>query len=281
MRLDAAILQNGHWVLRRSANLGAMKGSLQFPQQPGHLWGIAVSAIDGSVFVSDHKAMSQIHVFDVQGKYVRTFGQIGEEEGKLYDSLGIDVSANGQVYVANQFNHCVSVFQKDGTFIQTIGKGKLMYPSDVFVHSSGLVCVADSSHCRIAVFSQNGELVHTFGSRDEGRGKFGWVSGICGSPDGRHLYISDQTKCRVLIFSLEGQYVGEFGSSQLKNPHGLLVTSNGSVLVADGSNNCVTVFNKKGEFAHSIAVVDPRSLAIDNRGDLYVVSGQEKCVLYF
>ena len=282
VRLDAAILQHGHWVMRRSAiKLGAMKGSLQFPQQPGHLWGIAVSPIDGSIFVSDHQARSQIHVFDVQGKYVRTFGQIGEEEGELYDSLGIDVSANGQVYVANQFNHCVSVFQQDGTFIQTIGKGKLSYPSDVFVHSSGLVCVADSSHCRIAVFSQNGELVRTFGSQGEERGKFGWVSDICGSPDGHRLYISDQTKCQVLIFSLEGRYVGEFGSSQLKNPHGLLVTSNGSVLVADGSNDRVAVFNKKGEFVHSIAVVHPRSLTIDNRGDLYVVSGQERCVLYF
>ena len=36
VQLDAPILQNGHWVMTRSAtSLGAIKGSLQFPQQPG------------------------------------------------------------------------------------------------------------------------------------------------------------------------------------------------------------------------------------------------------
>ena len=97
----AAILQNGHWVMRRSAiELSAVKESLQFPQQPGKLCGVAVSPVTGRAFVCDH-SNSQIHVFDVERRHVRTFGQCGEEDGQLNFPMDIDVSADGQVYVAN------------------------------------------------------------------------------------------------------------------------------------------------------------------------------------
>ena len=182
IQLDVPILLNGHWVMTRSATtLGAIKGSLQFPQQPGRLRGVAVSPVNGSVFVCNYDN-SQIHVFDVERKHVRTFGQRGQGEGHLSYPEGIDVSAIGEVYVANYSNHSVSVFREDGTFIRTIGQGKLQYPTDVLVHSSGLVYVADwGNHC-IAVFSQEGELVRTFGSQGGGKGEFRYPSGGAVSP---------------------------------------------------------------------------------------------------
>ena len=280
VHLDAPILQNGHWFMTRSTtSLGAIKGSLQFPQQPGRLWGVAVSPVNGSVFVCDN-ANSRIHVFDVERKHVRTFGQRGKGEGELNAPLGIDVSANGQVYVANQCNHCVSVFGEDGTFIRTIGQGKLLCPIDVLVHSSGLVYVTDSpNHC-IAVFSQEGELVRTFGSWGGGKGEFKYPYGVAVSPDDHHLYVSDLNNHQVQVFTLEGRYVREFGTDQLKNPHYLTVTSDGRVLVADRNNNRVAVFDKKGKLVRSIAVEYPIGLAIDSRGDLLVTSYKNKCVYY-
>ena len=281
VQVVTAILQNGHWMMTRNAMaLGVVKGSLGFPQQPGGLWGVAVSPVNGSVFVSDLDN-SQIHVFDVESKHVRTFGQRGKGEGQLNYPLGIDVSANGQLYVANQCNHCVSVFREDGTFIRTIGQGKLHCPSDVLVHSSGLVYVVDGSNNRIAVFSQEGELVRTFGSEGRGKGQFEWPSGVAVSPDGHHLYISDRDNHRLQVFTLEGQYIKEFGTGQLKGPRGLTVTSDGSVLVADRGNSRIAFFDKKGELVRSIAVEDPTGLAIDSRGDLLVASCRKECVYYF
>ena len=281
VQLNAPILQNGHWFMTRSAtSLGAIKGSLQFlPQQPGRLYGVAVSPVNGSVFVSDN-ANSQIHVFDVERKHVRTFGQRGEGEGQLNTPRGIDISANGQVHVANQWNDCVNVFREDGTFIRTIGQGELLYPSDVLVHSSGLVYVVDGRNHRIAVFSQEGELVRTFGSQGGGKGEFKHPCGVGVSPDEHHLYVSDQDNHRVQVFTLEGWYVREFGTDQFKCPWGLTVTSDGSVLVADDRNNRVAVFDKKGKLVRSIAVEDPTGLAIDSRGDLLVTSFRNNCVYY-
>ena len=267
VQVAAAILQNGHvhWVMMRSAMaLGTIKGSLQFPQQPGGLWGVAVSPVNGSVFVSD-RSNSQIHGFDVERKHVRTFGQrgAGGGEGQLNYPQGIDVSANGQLYVANENNNYVSVFREDGTFIRTIGQEKLWYPSDVLVHSSGLVYVADVNNSRIADFSQKGELVCTFGSRGGGKGEFECPYGVAVSPDGHHLYVSDYKNHRVQVFTLEGQCVRDFDTGQLKRPCGLTLMSDGSVLVADRGNNRIAVFDKKGKLVHSIAVEDPTGLATD------------------
>ena len=256
--------------------LSAIKGLLQFPQQHGHLRGVAVSPVNGSVYVCDLN--SQIHVFDVERKYVKTFGQCGEEELQPFCPYGIDISANGQLYVANEAN-CVSVFKEDGTFIRTIGQGKLRSPRDVLVHSSGHVYVADGDNHRIAVFSQEGELVHTFGTRGEGEGKLCIPCGVAVSPDGHHLYVSDYNKL-VQAFTLEGEYVRDFGTGQLMFPHGIIATSNGSVLVADRDNSHVAVFDKKEKLIHTIAVEDPRALAVDSRGDLLVASYKKKCVYY-
>ena len=280
VELDGAVLQNGHWVMKRSAiGLGGIKGSLQFPQQPGGFWGVVVSPVNGSVYVADY-GNSQIHVFDVERKHVRTFGQRWEGEEQLNRPLGIDVSTTSQVYVANRNNHCVSVFREDGTFIRTIGQGKLQYPQDVLVHSSGLVYVADGSNRRIAVFSQEGELVRTFGSKGRGKGELNQPTGLATSPNGHHLYVSDNSYHRVQVFTLEGQFVREFGTGQLKGPRGLTVTSDGSVLVADRDNNRVAVFDKKEELIYSFAVKDPAYLAVGSRGDLLVTSYQGQCVYY-
>ena len=291
----SAVLENGRWVMTRNAiSLGAIKGSLQCPQQSGGFWGVAVTPVNGSVFVSDYDN-SQIHVFDVDRKHVRTFSghEVKGQSSSNSQLHGIDVRANGDgddvVFVVH--NHLakqrVNVFQKDGTFIRTIGQGKLQFPNDVLVHSSGLVYVTDcggvnvqgGSNHSIAVFSQEGELVCTFGSWGEGEGKFKYPRGVAVSPDDQHLYVSDRNN-RVQVFTLEGRYVREFGTGQLKHPYGLTVTSDGSVLVADRDNNRVAVFDKNGNLVHLIAVEDPTGLAIDSRGDLLVTSDKNKCVYY-
>ena len=55
------------------AELGANKGHLNFSQQPGGPWSIAVVP-NGHTFIADHTS-HQIHVFNEQRKHIRSFGQ--------------------------------------------------------------------------------------------------------------------------------------------------------------------------------------------------------------
>ena len=87
VRLNEVVLQNGHCLMTKSAMaFAAIKGSLQFPQQPGCLYGIAVSPLTGSVFVADNDN-GVIHVFNVERQHVRTFSQRGTVEGHLNFTL--------------------------------------------------------------------------------------------------------------------------------------------------------------------------------------------------
>ena len=96
--------------------LGAFKGHLNFPQQLGYPWGIAV-APNGHTFIADHYK-HKIHVFDEQRKHIRSFGQPGSGNGQLKNPLGIAVDAKGLVYVSNYNSNRIEALQKDGTFVE-------------------------------------------------------------------------------------------------------------------------------------------------------------------
>ena len=89
----------GRVLNKNVSEFRAKKGYLNFPQQPGGPWGIAV-APNGHTFIVDHIS-HQIHVFDEQRKHIRSFGQQGSGYGQLNSPIGIAVDADGLVYVCN------------------------------------------------------------------------------------------------------------------------------------------------------------------------------------
>ena len=277
----SAVFLQGQWASKKVTGdiqkLKASKGTLQFPQQPNYLWGIAVSP-NSTIFVCDLYA-HQIHVFDVQRKHVKTFGGQGTGPGQLSSPRGLATSADGLLFVANYSNHCVDIFREDGTFVRQIGQGQIQYPMDVAVHTNGQVYVADNSNHRVAVLTQNGQLVRTFGSQGSGAGQFSCPRGIAISPDGQ-LYVSDHNNSRVQVFTADGTYVREFGQGQLSNPMGLTFTTEGNVVVASYGNSRVSIFNQEGQLVHTLNVNYPRSVSFDQNGDLLVVTGAYQVVIY-
>ena len=267
----AAVFLQGQWVSRKSTpdiqKLQANKGVLRFPQQPGSVWGMAVSP-NGTIFASDY-SNHQIHVFDAQRNHVRTFGGQGTGPGQLNNPSGLATSADGLLFVANYNNSCVDIFREDGTFVRRIGQGQLNGPMDVTVHANGQVYVADTGNRRVTVLTQDGQLVCTFGSRGSGAGQFQNPYGIAVSPD-ELVYVSDSGNSRVQVFTVDGMYIREFRQGQLSNPRGLIFTTEGNVVVASYSNKYVCIFNQDGQLVHTLNVNKPYSVCFDQNGDLLV-----------
>ena len=260
------------------AELGANKGYLNFPQQPHFLWGIALSP-NGHTFIADHHK-HQIHVFDEQRKYIRSFGQTGSGNGQLQNPIGVAVDAEGLVYVSNYNNNRIEVFQEDGTFVRHFGVGHNMQPWGMAVNKK-LVYVAESSNHRISIFALEGQLIRTIGSQGSGPGQFNYPSAVAFSPDG-DMYVADQHNNRIQVFTAEGVYKREFGGGQVNYPLAILITADGHVLVADRGNNRVVVFNTTGQLIHSFRVPSPPyGLAIDHNGDLLVTLPCDKQVAVF
>ena len=247
------------------AELGETKGQLNFPQQPGGPWGIAV-APNGHTFIADHTS-HQIYVFDEQRKYIRSFGQSGSGNGQLNYPVGVAVDSNGLVYVASNNNHRIEVFREDGTFIKQFGQ--LKHPWNVTINNEKLY-VADCVNHRIAIFTLEGQLICTIGSLGSGPGQFNYPSAVAFSPDG-DMYVADGYNNRIQVFNSDGAYQREFGGGQVENPRDILITADGHVLVADYGHNRIIIFNATGQQIRRFQVgSQPHGLAIDHNGDLLV-----------
>ena len=268
-------------LLTRHVNtLGACKGTLKFPQQPGKLAGVAV-APNGTIFVTDFDN-HQIHVFNATRKFVRSFGKEGEGDGQLRTPRNVAITSKGLLYVASYKR--VDVLRGDGVFVRRIGAGILSTPWDVTAHN-GEIFVADYGNGCVSVFNQEGNLVRTIGSKGTGPGQFSRPTGVAVSPDGE-LYVSDRwndsNNC-VQVFTLQGVYIREFGAGQLKAPQKLQFCSDKHhVLVADNLKNRVAVFNYDGALVSFLPCANnPYGLAVDQKGDLFVACCGSKCVQIF
>ena len=262
---------------KNMAELGANKGHLNFPQQPGCPWGIAV-APNGHTFIADHNS-HQIDVFDEQRKHIRSFGQQRSGNGQLNYPAGIAVDADGLVYVCNNGNHRIEMFRMDGTFVKQFGVGHLSYPWGVTVNNKQ-VYVADTGNHRISIFTLEGQLIRTIGSQGSGPGQFDCPSAVAISPDG-DMYITDYNH-RVQVFSPDGVFQREFGKGQLHWPLGILITADGHVLVAERDNSRVVIFNTLGQVIHWFRVGSgPYGLAINHNGDLLVTLNSDRQVAIF
>ena len=266
-------------LLKRDVNsLGACKGTLDFPQQPGSLTSVG-AAPNGTIFVSD-RDNHKIHVFDADRKFIRSFGQKLQEaeKGQLQGPTCVTISTNSLLYVTH--SNGIDVMKDDGVFMQRIGCGTLSHPWDVAVHQ-GEELVADNGNHRVAVFSQDGKLIRTIGSQGTGSWQLRHPTSVAISPDGE-LYVSDCSNGRVQVLTPQGAYIREFGKGKLSYQHKLLFSADKHVLVADQCNNCVAVFNQDGVLVSSLPCAQyPLGLAVDKKGNLLVACFTGKCVQIF
>ena len=249
---------------------------IDYPRDAGRPWGITV-ANDGSMYICDtpHK----IRVFNKQGEPVKTFGRKGTGKGQLSTVTGLSMDSYNHLFIGNRSNNRIEVLGTNGQFIRQIGVGQLREPYGVTVHNEQLY-VADTGNNRVAIFTLGGQLISTIGSQGSGPGQFDRPSAVAISPDG-DMYVADKNNHRVQVFSSDGVYQREFGE-ELNNPHDILATADGHVLVADCDSNCVVIFNTAGQLIHSIEVPSrPYGLSIDHNGDLLVTLFYTKQVVVF
>ena len=110
----------------------------------------------GNIYVVEY-GKDQVLVFSEDGQYLRHFSQREDQgEGELSGPAGLCVRGD-YVYVAEYWNHCVSVFRTSGEFVHSFGKygygrGELRSPYGIAIDQDGFVFVCDSENNYIQVF---------------------------------------------------------------------------------------------------------------------------------
>ncbi len=155
-------------------------------------------ADDGTFFVSDGYGNSRVVRFSPEGRFERSWGEVGVLPGQFVVPHGIALGPDGNVYVADRGNARVQIFDRDGTFVGKWESAALGRPWSIAFDADGLAFVVD----------------------------------------GGDQPASGPDRARILEVDERGQIVGSFGSvgaapGQMRQPHDIAVGSDGSVYVVE------------------------------------------------
>ncbi len=101
------------WRLEEDLRIGVMDGD--GPELFGEIIALRSDAL-GRIYVADSQA-SEIRVFDMDGRHVRSFGRTGAGPGELARISGMDWDPDGNLWVMEAGNSRLSVFDTTGTFL--------------------------------------------------------------------------------------------------------------------------------------------------------------------
>ena len=190
----------------------------------------------------------QVYYYTAQGSVRGAWGSYPQ----IYLILGVDIAANGNVYVSDGGNDKIQLFTATGSKLREWGRegsgnGEFFNPSGIEVAPNGNVYVADYSNHRVQYFSAAGSFLGKWGSCGEGNGQFFGVKEVGIGPDGR-VYTLEMRNDRVQYFTAAGSFLGKFGTTgngpgQFFGPYGLALSPDGRRLyVADTGNSRMQYF---------------------------------------
>lgn len=191
--------------------------------------------------------------------------------------MDVAVDDNGDVYVVVSGNHCIEVFNKEGTKLPNIGTcgtsssrdGQFNNPNGIAIRGSVLY-VADSGNNRIQKLTTSGKFISKFGTNDSGAGQLSSPRGICLDIDGR-VFVSEKKGNRVSVFVPDGKFAYHI-TDNLSSPWGLAFDPMGSLHVANYGTNDVAIFSPDGKYidTYRSPFNYPAGIAINAEGYIFL-----------
>ena len=162
--------------------------------------------------------VSSLPVVDYEGKVTPVLsigGTSGGKEGEFSNPCGVAVHyQTGIIFVADQSNNRVQVFDKDGKFLYMFGAGKMngplfiaFYQNKVFVSQLGAGC--------LLVYDLNGTFLKQIGTPGNGEGQLISPRGITISESNGDIFVCDYGNNRFQIFSKDFLFKSQFGNGIL------------------------------------------------------------------
>jgi len=295
------------WVERTSrlviGSEGAEEGQLQGPR------GVAVDGA-GFIYVAD-SGNHRIQKFAPDGQFVAAFGRQSFADDEIGVPLGFNepwglaVDENGDIYVADTWNHRIQyldaqgrVLNNWGEFGQTRVGGPAIQdffygPRDVAVGADSRIYVTDTGNKRVQVFDSGGTFALEWGGGGVAEGYLDEPVGIAIGPGGE-VYVADSWNRRIQVFDPQGNFVRQWPISgweetSIEEKPYLAVDSAGYVYVTDPSEYRVLVFDSGGAYVMSFGQYGfddssfalPTGIAVGDDGSIYVADARSGRVLVY
>ena len=192
--------------------------------------------------------------------------------------FGVTVDHNtGNIYVADNGNHCVKVFNNTAKYLLKFGdgkgEGKMSYPRGLLIRGNKVF--VSHSHC-ILVYQLDGKFVSSIGSKGSGELQFICPWGLSTDEYNNDIYICDRNNHRIQIISENLQFKSQFGKDTLHYPLDIKHYKD-NIFILDQSNPCLHIYNRDLVLQQSVVtrgrgqqVSNPWFFFIDNFGNILI-----------
>ena len=181
-----------------------------------------------------------------QFSFVTEQGTEGSEVGEFKHPCNLTVSANGNVYVVDYYNHRVQILNSSLQYLRNLTQEQIEFPRDIKLTVDEAYVLCKDSPC-VHVFSHAGERLRSLIPRGD-KVRMTYPRYFCLDAE-ENIIISDYTAHRIQIFSQQGNLIKTIGEEghqpgMFYHPRGLAITKELSfVVVSENSNSALQIFS--------------------------------------
>lgn len=116
--------------------------------------GIAIE--NDKVYIVDQMNF-RVQIFDLDGNFIKKFGEVGGGVGYIFRPKGIDVTKDGFIFLADAEFQNFQIFDEDGNVYLYVGQlgnepGEFRLPAGLFIDDSNHIYVVDQLNKRVQKF---------------------------------------------------------------------------------------------------------------------------------
>ena len=187
-------------------------------------------------------------------KPVFSFGQKGPGNGKFHRPYGVAVNDMDEIVVADNWNHCVQVFDSNGNFLRSFGRrgenpGEFDYPNGITIDKDRNIFISEWGNDRVQIFSWEGRYLGSFGGMGSLDSQLKCPRGLSLDSAG-NIIVADTGNKQIKSFTPDGTFVVKIGEQDCFTAPFHCVQCDELLIVSDSVQGCIKVFNKEGQFQY-------------------------------
>ncbi len=264
---------------------------------------------EGFLWVVDAKSC-KVFKLDKEGKILLSFGGKGAQDTQFVYPFDVEVTDNF-VYVVDRglgtpLNPCIKKFDKNGNFVQKIGKrgtklplqpGEFLTPAGIAVDDEENIYTFDAGYfhgpgnpfgwprtTRLTVFDRNGNFKNKIDYDPQTEGRL--INPISASVDSSgNIWVAHWANFgdigEIAIFNSDGKFLKSIKGISKDKPFaaiGGVLCGKNEVYVSSGIEAApITVFDLQGNFLRVLenckdTILQPYQMAFDSKGRIWVVT---------